>query len=371
MEYRILGKTGLKVSVVGVGGLGFTRANLCTPDRKGLPEIESIINRALDLGVNVFDTAYVYGGGIPEEGLGLVMKTRRKEAVILSRTHVYQQSDNPVDTTLSLETSLKRLKTDVVDIYQLHDVSSLESFEKVTRLGIYDALKTAKKQGKVRFIGFSTHGGFEVAKKMIETGDVDVLTVSYNILHRKRSAGDRENLRETGEKLFPFAKKFNIGITVMKPLGGSSLICQDAEGKSLSAVKLIRYIVQNPYIHTVTPGIDNMSQLEEDVKAGDQSFALTTQDIKEIEDEANKWGKEFCRQCGYCKPCTQDINIPAVLKNLMEWRRTKHEKVRESYNNLKVKASACTACKVCEERCPYHLPISDMMAEASSELEKL
>jgi len=370
MEYRILGKTGLRVSVIGVGGLGFTRANLCTPDRKGLPEIEKIINMALDLGVNIFDTAYAYGGGIPEEGLGLVMKKRRKDAIILSRTHVYQRSDNPADTVLSLETSLKRLQTDVVDIYQLHDISSLESFEKVVNLGIYDALKRAKKEGKIRFIGFSTHGGYEVAKKMIETEDVDVLTVSYNILHRKRSAGDKENLKEIAEKLFPFAKEFNIGMTVMKPLGGSALTCQDADGKSLSAVKMIRYVVQNPYIHSVTPGIDSIAQLEEDVNAGDPSFALTAQDIKEFEDEAKKWGTEFCRQCGYCRPCPQDINIPSVLKNLMEWRRTKKESVIASYGKLEVKASACVECKVCEERCPYHLPISGMMSEAADLFEK-
>ena len=371
MEYRVLGKTGLKVSVVGVGGLGFaTRGKLCTPDRNGLPEIVRIINRALDLGVNIFDTAYVYGGGIPEEGLGMVMKTRRKEAVILSRTHVYQVSDKPEETAASLETSLRRLQTDTVDIYQLHDVSSPESFRKVIDCGIYDVLKKAKKEGKVRFIGFSTHGGYEIAKMMIETGDVDVLTVSYNILHRKRSAGDRENLRETSEKLFPLAKKHDIGITVMKPLGGSSLMSPDEKGKSLSALKLIRYVVQNPYVHAVTPGIDNMEQLEEDVKAGDPAYGLTGQDIREFEEEAGKWGSEFCRQCGYCKPCPREINIPAVLKNLMEWRRTRKESVIESYKKLEARASSCIACKVCEERCPYHLPISGMMSEASASFEK-
>jgi len=372
MEYRILGKTGLKVSVVGVGGLGFaTRGKLCTPDRKGLPEIERIIDRALDLGVNIFDTAYAYAGGLSEEGLGLAMKRRRNEAVILSRTHVYQKSDNPADTALSLEASLKRLQTDMIDIYQLHDISSPESFEKVVKMGIYDVLKKARKEGKIRFIGFSTHGGFELAKKMIDTEDVDVLTVSYNILSRKRSVGDTENLAETAEKLFPYAKAHDIGMTIMKPFGGSALMSENADGKSLSPLKLLRYVVQNPYIHTVTPGIDNMEQLEEDVKAGDPAYALTPGDIEELEAEAKKWGAEFCRQCGYCMPCPQEINIPAVLKGLMEWRRTKNmESFARSYEKLDVKASACVECGVCEERCPYKLPVISMIAETASLFEK-
>ncbi|NOZ63489.1 MAG: hypothetical protein GXO71_00815 [Caldiserica bacterium] len=364
MEYRVLGRTGLKVSVVGIGTLGFGREGLFPKGEAGIKEMARVINRALDLGVNIIDTACAYGNGMAEKGVGEVMKKRRNELIVLSRTHAWQKSDNPADIAVSLEESLNRLQVDTIDIYQLHDVTSPEAYRKVMEGGFYEVLRKAKKEGKVRFIGFSTHGSFEVVKKMIESGEVDVLTLAYNILHRKRVASDGEDLKVTSQKVFPLIEKFGIGLTVMKPLGGGALTLKGADGRGLSPLKLVRYVVQNQYVHTVTPGVGTISHLEELVKAGDDEYALTPEEIKQFEEEAKRWGRDLCRQCGYCLPCPQDIPIPSIMRLLTKWQQKRDRELMKSYKDLETKASACVECRECEKRCPYDIRITGKMREA-------
>ncbi len=364
MEYRVLGRTGLKVSVVGIGTLGFGREGLFARGKEGIQEMERVIDRALDLGVNIIDTACSYGNGMAEQGVGEVMKKRRSDVIILSRTHAWQKSENPEDIEIALEESLQRLQVDSIDIYQLHDVTSPEAYQKVVEGGFYEVLKKAKRQGKVKFIGFSTHGSFEVVKKMIETGDVDVLTLAYNILQQKRVASDGEDLKITSQRVFPLIKKFGIGLTVMKPLGGGALTLKGADGKGLSPLKLVRYVVQNPYVHTVTPGVGTLAHLEELVKAGDRAYALTPEEIRYFEEEAKRWGKDLCRQCGYCLPCPQNIPIPSIMRLLTKWQQKKDKELIKNYRNLEIKADACVECRKCEKRCPYNIRISQKMREA-------
>lgn len=367
MEYRILGKTNIKVSVIGIGTLGFARVGLYEkPD--GIKEMANILNKAVDLGINIIDTAYAYGRGIAEKAVGEVLKNRRKEVIVLSRTHIWQKSDDPKETEKILEESLRNLKTDVIDIYQLHDVSSMENYKKIIEKGIYEVLKKAKKQGKVRFIGFSTHGNLELKMEMLKE-EVDVLTVAYNLLYSKRGPLDGEDIKETEEKFFPIAKKYNIGLTIMKPFGGGILTIK-REGKNpLSPVKLLKYIIENEYIHTVTPGVENLKQLEEIVKAGEIKGKLTEEEKKEIEEEISIWGKDFCRQCGYCLPCEKGINIPLIMRFLLRWEIEKNENLKQEYQKMQVKASECIECKKCEERCPYNLPISEKMKKAKEIFE--
>jgi len=364
MEYRILGKTGLKVSAVGMGTLGFARAGLFNKGEEGIREMARITNRALDLGLNFIDTAYAYGRGAAERGVGEVMKTRRSETVLLGRTHVWQQSLDPKDTQTCLEESLKRLQTDTIDVYQLHDVTSAETYDKVLSAGLYEVLKDAKRAGKVRFIGYSTHGNFDLLRRMIESGEVDVLTVAWNALNQKRQIGDGEDLRETSAKVFPLAAAHGIGITIMKPLGGGVLTWQGPAGKRLPPAKLVRYVVQNQYVHTVTPGVDNIAQLEELAQAGDPRFALSAEEIKQFEEDARAWGLDVCRQCGYCLPCSQEIHIPTVMRILMQWHNTKDKNLAATYRGLQHNASECIECGECEDRCPYELPIAQKMREA-------
>lgn len=368
MEYRKLGKTGLEVSVVGMGTLGFARVALYNKGEEGIRQMVELLQRALDRGANFIDTAYAYGSGVAEEAVGRA--TQGRSAIILSRSHTWQTSLDPKDTRNCLEGSLQRLRRDCIDIYQIHDVTTLEAYENVLKSGVYDVLKDAKAEGKVRFIGFSTHGNLELMNRMIHSGEVDVLTLAYNILHQKRSPSDGEDPRITSEKVFPLASERGVAITIMKPFGGGVLCWKSADGTSLSPTSLLRYVVQNPYIATVTPGVESISQLEEALEAGQPSSALSEEEIRSLEEEARRWGRDICRQCGYCLPCSQKIEIPAVMRLLMMWHNQQDPSLVEQYRALRVKASQCTECGECEERCPYDLTISEKMKNAVEIFEK-
>lgn len=137
MEYRLLGNTDLRVSVIGIGSLGFSRAR-ATPE-----EIERIVNRALDLGINIIDTAYAYGEGEAEKAIGRVTKYRRKECIILTRSHLR----SPKEFAQTINKSLQNLNTEAIDIYQMHDVTRPGEFETLMSNGVFNELKKAQKSG--------------------------------------------------------------------------------------------------------------------------------------------------------------------------------------------------------------------------------
>jgi len=366
MEYRELGKTGMQVSVVGIGTLGFARAGLLKDDETSRQAIVEIVCRALERGVTFIDTALAYGGGRAEQGVGAGLKASAAKPVILTRTHSWQKSTDPAVIAADIDASRERLGVDVLDVYQLHDISSPKAYAKVRENDLYAPIVQAKKEGKVKAIGYSSHGDAGLVRQLVDENEVDVVTLAYNILHSKRSPGDGEDPKITATKLFPMLKERGIGITVMKPFGGGILTWNLKAGSRLPPAQLVRYVVENPHIATVAPGVDSMAQLEELVPAGNADAALSQDDMRQLEEAANNWGADLCRQCGYCQPCSREINIPRVMRLLMQWQHTKDEKLREQYAKLDVKADACVACGDCEERCPYDLAIAEKMEETAA-----
>jgi len=359
----MLGNTDFKVSVVGIGSLGFSRV-------KAMPEeIEKIVNRALDLGVNIIDTAYGYGVGEMEKAIGQVTKNRGNECIILTRSHLR----TPKEFAETINQSLQNLKVETIDIYQMHDVTRPGEFERLMNNGVFDELKKAQKAGKVKFIGISTHAKAEDMKKMITCGEFDVITLSYNLIRYQRQSVDGEDISITEKEILPLAKEKGLGVTIMKPFGGGILAKNPLTGGvSISPVQALKFVISNPYVDTTTPGIGNLRELEEDIKAGDPHISLSEGDIARLQEDAKKWGPDFCRNCGYCLPCSEDIPIPQIQRLLMNYKlgdEKEKDRARKSYNSLEVKASACIECKECEERCPYQLPISEKMKEAQEIFE--
>ncbi|MBN1671254.1 MAG: aldo/keto reductase [Kiritimatiellae bacterium] len=369
MEHRELGKTGMQVSVVGIGTLGFARAGLCKDDEASRKAMVDIVSRALELGVTFIDTALAYGGGRAEQAVGAALKASVAKPVILTRTHSWQKSSDPAVIAADIDASRERLGVDVLDVYEIHDVSSPKAYQKVRENKLYEPIVQAKKEGKVKAIGYSSHGDAELIQKIVDENEIDVVTLAYNILHSKRSPGDGEDPKITATKLFPMLKERGIGITVMKPFGGGILTWNLGQGTALPPARLVRYVVENPHVATVTPGADTLAQLEEWIPAGNADAALSPADIQKLEEAANNWGANLCRQCGYCRPCSQEIDIPKVMRLLMQWQHTKDEKLREQYAKLDVKANACVECGDCEERCPYDLAIAEKMKETAAIFE--
>jgi len=361
MEKRRLGRTGLEVSVVGIGTLGFPRVKL---SRK---ESVAIVRKALDMGVSIIDTAHAYAKGEMEQVVGEAIEGRRDQVVIISRS----VARDPATLRKHLEDSKENLRTDVIDIYQIHDVTRPGDLENILSNGTVDELKAAKAAGKVRFTGLSTHAAIEDIRKMITSEHFDVLTVAYNLTHHKRVASDGDDLARMPKDVFPLAREHDVGLTVMKPLGGGRLARVGPSGTPpIDPTKAIRFVVQEPCIGTVTPGVGSMAELEQAIAAGDAANALGDEEIAVLKEHAHKWGRDFCRQCGYCEPCDENVPIRRImlLAEKLADPSADGVKLRNKYAELETNGEACIECGKCEEKCPYDLPIMERICQVHKAL---
>lgn len=334
MRYRTLGRTGLKVSEIGFGGIPIQRISG--------QEAAVVINRAIDLGINFFDTARGYTDS--EEKLGAVLRERRDEVIIATKSMARTKEEMAADIQKSLET----MGVDYIDLYQMHNVKNRELLEKVLgEDGALAALKEAKEKGLIRHIGVTGHLKSYLIE-MMKTCEVETVQFPFNPVE---SDGVRE-LLET-------AKKTDTGVIVMKPLAG---------GAFKNPVLSLRYILEHP-VSVVIPGMDSVEQVEENAAVGNNPLQLSPEERKILEEEVARLGSTFCRRCEYCQPCPQGIDIPMVfLLDGYHQRYDLKEWARQRYEGMKVKPDACQECGECEEKCPYSLPIRRMLKEAAARL---
>lgn len=334
MQYRVLGKTGLKVSIIGFGGIPIQRVTL--------EEAEVIVNHALDKGINLFDTARGYTDS--EAKLGKVLSSRRAEAVIATKSMARTREEMEADIKKSLQT----LGVEHIDLYQLHNVKDQTALEKVLSPdGALAALIQARREGLVRHIGITGHIK-PILMEALKTPEIETVQFPFNAVE---TAGARELLNLAVEK--------NLGVIAMKPLAGGALRNPDTA---------LRFILEHP-VSAVIPGMDSPQQVGKNAQVGVNHRPLTLEERKNIEEEAARLGTSFCRRCEYCQPCPQNIDIPTVFLldgyytryNLQGW-------ARERYKGLAARAEDCLACGECEERCPYGLSIQSMLAEAATRL---
>lgn len=333
MEKRILGKTNYSVSSVGVGGIPIQRVDNSTA-------IE-ILKEALNQGMNFIDTARGYMES--EELIGNALEVLGRDRFILATKSMARTYDGIIE---ELNTSLKLLKTDYIDLYQLHNVRTLEQLDQV--LGDDGALKAIKEyrdKGIIKEIGITSHSK-DVLDVAMDTGEFATIQFPYNAVERQ------------GESIFEKAKKNNIGVIIMKPLAGGAI----AKGELA-----VRFVLENPNVSIVIPGMDSVEQVIENANAGIMRRELTTEEREELEAEAKSLGSEFCRRCGYCSPCAVGIDIPTnfiidsyfTRYNLQEWATSR-------FDSMSPSAKDCIECGLCETRCPYDLPIMDMLKKVAS-----
>jgi len=334
MQYRILGRTGLKVSVVGFGGIPIQR----------IPETDStaIINRALELGINFFDTARGYTNS--EAKLGAVLGKKRDQVIIATKA----MSRTAAGMTADIHQSLKTMGLDYIDLYQLHNVKDRQAYEQAFGPGgALDALKQAKRDGLVRHIGITGHIRSFVVEAL-KTGELETVQFPFNAVE---AAG--------AEELLNLAANTETGVIVMKPLAGGAI---------KNTGPALRFILEHP-VSTVIPGMDALEQVDQNAAVGTDLRPLNGTERKALEEMAAKLGSTFCRRCEYCQPCPQGVDIPTVF--LLDGYFTRYELqdwARERYRGMKVTARECVECGECEEKCPYSLPIRTMLAEAKTRL---
>jgi predicted aldo/keto reductase-like oxidoreductase len=327
-----LGKTGLMVSRVGMGGIPLQRP---TED-----EAIQIVHRALDLGINFIDTAAGYGNSEERFGRALAALVDRRDQVIIATKSGWPSK---AGATEELERSLKRLRTDVIDIWQLHNISSAEKYAQVIGPGgSLEAAQEALQAGKIRHIGISSHN-LDVAMEAVRSGLFETIQFPFNYV-----------TREPVDELIPLAREQDVGFIGMKPFAGGRL-----ENANLS----IKYVLQFDSV-VPDPGIQTVEEIEEIVaivESGD--WELTPQELQQIEVRRAELGTQFCRQCGYCQPCPEDVQIPMVMITETMWKLWPRETFLEWMGKVIDGARNCVQCGECEAKCPYQLPIREMIAE--------
>ena len=340
MKKRRLGRTDLMVSVVGFGGLILPRISH--------EDAVKVVNYALDLGVNFIDTAKSYGDS--EEKVGEAISGRQSDCIVTSKSMSNDKDGLLADIDLGLE----HLKTDKIEVYQLHDVSSPKRLaEALAPGGLLDGLKEAQAAGKIGFRAFSGHKK-DILIEAIKTDEFDVVQMPINIVDR-----------DTWRDVLSLAVERDMGVISMKPLAGGALTDISPEIISLA----LRYAVQQD-ISTAVVGMGSLDEVEQNVKAGKDIKKLSESEYEKLVKAADSLSKTFCRQCEYCLPCEQEVNI--VRTFVLDKHFTRfgaHEAAREGYAAMQVKADACIECGICEERCPYELPIIKMLKTARQKLE--
>ena len=335
MEYTNLGNTGLKVSRLGFGGIPIQRITQ--------EEATALIRKLPEYGINYIDTARGYT--VSEEYLGIAMEGIRDKFVLATKSMARTREAMEKD----IETSLKNLRTDHIDLYQVHNAPPAQMSIVTGEGGALEALLEAKAAGKIGHIGITAHeiGTFEMA---LEMDWVETIMFPYNFVELQAA----DLIKKCAEK--------GKGFICMKPLAGGAI-----ENAPLA----MRFIASNKDITVNIPGMANEDELKQNVAAACDPAPLSEDDLKEVQNIRDTLGNQFCRRCNYCQPCTMGINISFCFTingyltryGLKDWAIGR-------YKGMAVEPNACIECGMCESRCPYHLPIIEMLKDVYSNFQK-
>ena len=327
MEKVRLGRTNLIVTKLGWGGIPIQRAEEA--------QAVSVIRAVVDMGVDLLDTARGYTNS--ERKVGLALQGIDRPVILSSKSPV--RTDKIYDQVYE---SLKQLQVKKIHIYHLHNVSKLEDYEKVMSPGgAFEGLQRARDEGLIDHIGLTSHS-LDVLERVLGENRVEVIMTCYSFLEP-----------EAANKVLPLARAKDVGVLTMKPFSG---------GVISEAGPALRFVLSTPDIVPI-PGSETVERARQNWKVfqeGLPDHKLTEEDQARIKQVRQEFNRQFCRRCDYCQPCSQNINIqmamglPAVIK------RFPHEEVGWIKDVIE-KARNCTECGDCLPRCPYQLPIPELI----------
>ena len=335
MNYIELGKTGLNCAQVSFGGIPIQRSDAANT--------AAVVDALEQFGMNYIDTARGYT--VSEEYLGAALEGRREKFILatksMSRSYEAMKQD--------VEISLRNLRTDYIDVYQIHNFP-LKDFDQVFGPdGAMKALLEARAEGKIGHIGATFHSLDAMKKAVEEHSDViETVMFPYNIVETQ------------GENVLRLARSKGIGTICMKPMAGGNL-----DDWKLA----LRFIAASDAIDIAIPGMGSVEEVERNAAAAETFGPLTGEELEQCEAIRRQLGSTFCRRCGYCAPCTVGIDIPSVFTQVNYLRKYDLAGwAKGRYANFAHHADECVDCGLCESRCPYQLPIREMLRAAHKEL---
>ena len=360
MQYRDLGKTGLKVSALALGCMRFD------PDNPALAE--QIVDKAVAAGVNYFETTRGYIAGKCQHLTAPGLKGRSRGLILSGKAGV--NAGTTADSyRAEIDLQMQILCVDYLEFFQV-GWFSLAQMEFLTKPGgALKALDKARSEGIIGHIGFTGHDSPGNFIKCIETGIFDSLTVPYSMLNRAYAPA----IKRAGE--------LGVGVIAMCPVAGGMLASPAPQlqqlipgGAKTTADAALRFVLANPDVSTACSGMHTLEMLRENLETANNFHGAHAEDFRRMDailDEFHALGEKFCTMCGYCKECPQGVDIPGLfhLYNLgkvygmTDWARAQY-----AAQAADKRAEACTRCGKCELKCPNNLPIMEQLAEVSRTL---
>jgi predicted aldo/keto reductase-like oxidoreductase len=337
MNRIVLGKTGIEAVRLGFGGIPIQRVNES--------QAIEVILYALEKGIDFIDTSRVYTNS--ETRIGKALKeTDRKVAVA---TKSFGRSADAIQK--DIEKSLKELQLDYIDLYQCHGISNEEEYRLVTASdGALSGLLKAKEQGLIGHIGITSHS-LDLMDKVLDDGLFETIMICFSFL--EPAARD---------KIISKAHQKNVGILAMKPFSGG--VIEEPE-------IALKWVLSFPDI-LVLAGVEEKRLVDQNWKAFQGGYGLTEGERQKLQEIIKEFDKKFCRRCDYCQPCPAEIPIQFVLGMRSMIKRMGPAMLQTPmFKNMREKAANCTECEDCVERCPYDLPIPDMIKANLNWLEEL
>jgi predicted aldo/keto reductase-like oxidoreductase len=320
------------VTRLGFGGIPIQRVSEA--------EAIAVVRRCVELGITFFDTANSYTTS--EERIGKALAGRRSDIIIATKTQARRRDD--IEKHLNL--SLQRLGVKAIDLYQLHNVSDAADLKTVLDpKGPLATLHEAKKAGLIKHIGVTSHN-MDIAKTLVESDRFETIMFPFNFL-----------TPEVRDELLPLVKEHDMGYIAMKPLAGGML-----EDVNIA----LKYLLQFPEV-VIIPGVERITEIDQIVSIVANPQPLTRAEYSKMQRLKKELGKHFCHRCDYCLPCSEGIHISVVMQTKSFIKRAPPQSLLSGgIATALEKASDCSQCGECETRCPYKLPIRELIEENSN-----
>ena len=369
MQYRILGKTQVRVSVLGFGAM-----RLPLRGQEGeVDEAAAIaqIRWAIDRGVNYVDTAYVYHAGNGEGIVGRALADGYRDRVHVATKLPIWSVATLADCDRILDEQLQRLQTDRIDFYLLHCLQR-PSWRSMRELGVLDWAARQQAAGRIQHFGFSFHDSYDALVEIVDAYDWSFCQIQYNFVNEDVQAG-RQGLQYAASK--------GLGVIVMEPLFGGTLAnppptvqqIWDAAGPQMQPVDLaLRWVWNQPEVAMALSGMNTLEQVQQNVasavRAGVDTLTPAEHALLDrVRDEYQRLAPIPCTKCGYCLPCPSGVNIPfdfELYNQAAVYQGSSRLLCRNLYVSLpeSERAAACEQCGTCEDRCPQQLAIRELLA---------
>jgi uncharacterized protein len=327
MKRMLLGNTGIEAVKLGFGGIPIQRVSEAQA-------IEVVVH-ALEKGMDFIDTSRMYTTS--EGRIGKALKQTDKKAAVATKS--FNRTADGIQKDVDL--SLKELQIDYIDIYQCHGISIEEEYQKVIAPdGALSGLLKAKEQGLIGHVGITSHS-LDLLEKIIDDGLFETIMVCFSFLEPAAK-----------EKVIPKARAKGVGIIAMKPFSGGVIEAPEVA---------LKWVLSYPDI-LVIAGVEDKKLIDQNWSAFQGSYALSAAEEEKIRELCKEYDKTFCRRCDYCLPCPAEIPIQFVLGMRSLLKRMGPGALKTPmFENMLKKAAGCTECGECMERCPYDLPIPDMI----------